>query len=106
MTTGRSFEDPYVPIFIRTLAIGSVYASVGFYTENRCLSVLMYVDTGPDVDMAIALASNLPNVCIEAVTVAAENVNASAACDNTLGVLSILIKPDERKLFRTSQHRL
>ncbi|KAL3213108.1 hypothetical protein MRX96_035612 [Rhipicephalus microplus] len=40
--------------------------------------------------MAIALAANLPNVCVGAVTVAGENVNASTAYTNTLGVRSVL----------------
>ncbi|KAL1428698.1 hypothetical protein MTO96_003042 [Rhipicephalus appendiculatus] len=50
----------------------------------------MDVDTGADDAMAIALAASLPNVCIEAVTVAAGNVNVSTAYDNTLEVLSVL----------------
>lgn len=50
----------------------------------------MDVDTGADDAMAIALASSLPTVCVEAVTVAAGNTNMSTAYDNTLKVLSTL----------------
>lgn len=89
MSPGRGVR-PNLPLLVRTLAIGAAIASGSCYAGKRCLSVLMDVDTGTDDAMAIALAASIPNVCIEAITVAAGNVNVSTAYDNTLEVLSVL----------------
>lgn len=60
------------------------------------LRLLLDVDTGVDDAIAITLASRLPNVHIEAITVVAGNGNLSAGYDNTLRTLNAIDRTDVR----------
>ncbi|KAH7960816.1 hypothetical protein HPB49_023588 [Dermacentor silvarum] len=85
---------PKLSFFVPTFAIAAAIVGGSGDVGERCLSVLMDVDTGSDDALAIALAASLPNVCIEAVTVVEGNRNLSTAYDNTLKVLSVLNRTD------------
>ncbi|KAL1428697.1 hypothetical protein MTO96_003041 [Rhipicephalus appendiculatus] len=58
------------------------------------LRLLLDVDTGVDDTMAITLATRLPNVYLEAVTVVAGNGNLSIGYDNTLRTLNAIDRTD------------
>lgn len=58
----------------------------------------MDVDTGVDDAMAITLATRLPKVQVEAVTVVAGNGNLSTGYDNTLRTLNAIDRTDVSSL--------
>lgn len=77
-----------------TASAGSAHSTAKTRRGRPSVRLLLDVDTGVDDAMAITLATRLPNVHLEAITVVAGNGNLSTSYDNTLRTLNAIDRTD------------